>query len=169
MTTPGKNLSSSSNESQLRLLRLTTPEKIPRRRRKKGRYATELAVVVGVVLGGILAVLQLQEVTGKLSQVPEALFVMADVAAVILIAAALTERTRTGLLCGAITAISQLLTLIGFYAYSYTIAVAIEIVPLQSLRLLTYPLAGLIGGYLGHRIAEARVLESSRHIRRTSR
>jgi hypothetical protein len=150
---------------------LTTPEKLPKRRgrRKKGRYETELAVVVGVVLGGMLAVLQLQEVTGKLLQVPEALFVMADVAAVILVAAALTKRVRTGLLCGAIAAISQLLTLIGSYAYSYTITVAIDLVPLQSLRLLMYPVAGLIGGYFGHHIATARTFESSRHVRRTSR
>jgi sulfite exporter TauE/SafE len=94
---------------------------------------------------------------------------MADVAALVLVAAALTKRVRTGLLCGAIAAISQLLTLISFYSYSYTVAVAIETVPLQSLRVLTYAAAGLIGGYLGHRIAEARVLESSRHIRRTGR
>ena len=150
---------------------MTTPEKTPkRRRRKKGDAQAELkAAIVGILLGGVLAVLQLQEAMPRWSQVPAFLPVITQVAAVLLVTAALTERARTGLLCGALAAISQFLTLLGFYAYSYTIGVAIYVVPLESLRILMYPAAGVIGGYVGDRITEARSVEPSRHIRRIGR
>ena len=128
-----------------------------------------MAAIVGVLLGGVLAALQLQETVPRWSQVPESLFVIADLVAVLLVTAALTERVRTALLCGVIAAASQFLTLLGFFAYSYGIVVAIDVVPLQSLRVLTYPAAGVIGGYIGHRIAEVRTVESSRRIRRIVR
>jgi ABC-type transport system involved in cytochrome c biogenesis permease subunit len=151
---------------------LTTPEKIPKRRRAKKaeRIAGfESAVVVGVLLGGALGALQLQEAVPRWSQVPESLFVIAHVAAVLLVTAALTERMRTGLLCGVIAAISQFLALLGFYSYSYGIVLSTSVIPFQSLRILTYPPAGVIGGYIGHRIAEARSGRTSRPIRRIDR
>lgn len=128
-----------------------------------------MAAIVGLLLGGVLAALQLQETVPKWSQVPESLFVIADLVAVILVTAALTERVRTAMLCGVIAAASQFLTLLAFFAYSYGIVVAIGLVPFQSLRLLTYPAAGVIGGYIGHRIAEVHTVESSRRIRRIVR
>ena len=65
------------------------------------------------------------------------------------------------MLCGVLAAISQFLTLLGFYAYSYGIVVPIEVLPLQSLRVLMYPAAGVIGGSVGDRITRAR--ESAAH------
>jgi hypothetical protein len=167
---PEKSLSSSIDELH-RLSRLTIPEKIPKRtRRKKSNADAQLnAVIAGVLLGGALAALQLQETVPRWSQVPESLSVITSAVAVALVTAALTERVRGGVLCGAIAAISQLLTLLGFYTYSYGFAVSIAIVPLQSLRILTYPVAGVIGGYVRHRTTEARSAEPSRHIRRTNR
>ena len=161
------------NDLQLRLWLLTTPEKISKRRRagrKAERIAEfESAVIVGVLLGGALGALQLQEAIPRWSQVPESLFVIAHLAAVLLVTTALTERVRAGLLCGVIASISQFLTLLGFYAHSYGIVVSIIVIPLQSLRILTYPLAGVIGGYIGNRIAEAWSGRSSRPIRRVNR
>lgn len=126
------------------------------RRRRRGRTAgAELAVIVGALLGGALAVLQLQESVPRWSQVPESLFVIADVAAVFLVTAALTGRVRTGLLCGVLAAISQFLVLVSFYAYSYGIVVSITLIPFQSLRVLMYPEVGVIGGFVGDRIAGA--------------
>lgn len=166
--TPEKSLSSSIDQLH-RLSRLTTPEKTPkRRRRKKVDAQAELkAVIVGVLLGGALAALQLQEGTPRWSQVPESLSVIASVVATLLVAAALTEQMRDGLLCGAMAAITQFLTVLGFYSYSYTIGVAIAIVPYQSLRILMYPPAGVIGGYVASRTRKARGVEPSRRVRRT--
>jgi ABC-type transport system involved in cytochrome c biogenesis permease subunit len=138
-----------------------------KRRRKAERNAAELAAIVGIVLGAALGALQLQETVSRWSQVPESLFVIADLTAVLLITAALTQGVRTGLLSGVIAAISQFLTLLGFFSYSFGIALAIYVVPLESLRLLTYPLAGVIGGYVGARIAETRSFKSPGPIRRT--
>ena len=91
-------------------MRLTTPEKMSKkkRRRKAERNAAELAAIVGIVLGAALGALQLQETVSRWSQVPESLFVIADLTAVLLITAALTQGVRTGLLSGVIAAISQL-------------------------------------------------------------
>jgi hypothetical protein len=157
---------------QVWLSSLTTPEKTLKRtgRSRRGRTVeSELAVIVGILMGGGLAVLQVQETVSRWSQVPESIFVFANVTAVLLVTAALTKRMRTGLLCGVLSAVSQFLTLIGFYAHSYGIVVAIVALPLQSLRVLTYPAVGVIGGYVGHSIAAARAAESSRHVRRTNR
>jgi pheromone shutdown protein TraB len=150
---------------------LTTPEKIPRKRgRKKGSAEALLAaVVVGMLLGGALGVLQLQEAMPRWSQVPESLSVFASVVATLLVVAALTKRMRSGLLCGAIAAISQFLTMLAFYSYSYTIGVAIALVPYQSLRMLAYPAAGVIGGYVGSHIREARSVAPPRRVRHTHR
>ena len=165
-----KSLSSSIDDLH-RLSRLTTLEKTPKRRRRKKRdeNAEWKAVIVGIFLGGALAALQLQEPTPRWSQVPESLFVITHVVAVLLVTAALTERAREGLLGGAVAAISQFLTVLGFYSYSYAIEVAIAVVPYQSLRILMYPAAGVIGGYVGSRTGEARSVEPSRDIRRTKR
>ena len=166
---PEKNLSSSIDELH-RLSRLASPEKMPKRRRRKKRADAEWkAGIVGILLGGALAALQIQEATPRWSQIPESLSVITSLVAVLLVTAALTERVKTGLLCGAIAAISQFLTLLSFYTYSYTLVLAIAVVPLQSLRILTYPAAGVIGGYVGHRTTEAYSVEPSRHIRRTDR
>jgi len=128
-----------------------------------------MAAIVGLLLGGVLAAVQFQENLPRSSQVPESLFVIADLVAVLLVTAALTERVRTALLCGVIAAASQFLTLLGFFAYSYGIVLAMGVVPFQSLRVLTYPAAGIIGGYIGHRIPGARGIESSRRVRRIDR
>jgi ABC-type transport system involved in cytochrome c biogenesis permease subunit len=138
-----------------------------KRRRKAKRNATELAAIVGMVLGGALGALQLQETIPRWSQVPESLFVIAHLTAVLLITAALTQGVRMGLLSGAMAAVSQFLTLIGFFTYSFGIALATYVVPLECMRLLTYPFAGVIGGYIGARIAEIRSVKSSGRIRRT--
>ena len=103
------------------------------------------------------------------SQVPESLWVITSVVGVLLVTAALTKRVRTGLLCGAIATISQFLTLLGFYAYSYTIDLALAVVPYESLRVLVYPAVGVVGGYVGSRTREARGVAASQHIRRTDR
>jgi hypothetical protein len=174
---PENTLSSSMDELQPGPWRLTTPEKISiskiskrRRGRKAERIAEfESAAIVGVLLGGALGALQIQEAIPRWSQVPESVFVIVHVAAVLLVTTALTERVRTGLLCGVMASISQFLTLLGFYAYSYGIVVSISVIPFQPLRILTYPLAGVIGGYIGQRIAEARSGRSSRPIRRLDR
>jgi hypothetical protein len=139
------------------------------RRKKRDAQALSVAAVVGVLLGVALAALQLQETVPKWSQIPEILFTIADLVAVILVTAALTERVRTALLCGVIAAASQFLSLLAVFAYSYGIAVALAVVPFQSLRMLTYPAAGVIGGYIGYRIATAGTVESSRHGRRIDR
>jgi hypothetical protein len=154
-----------------RLSRLITPRKMTKRTRRKRRDANAewKAVIVGVLLGGAFAALQVLEAMPRWSKVPDLLSVATPAVAVVLVTAALTERARTGLLCGVMAAISQLLTLLGFYAYSYTIGVALAVVPLQSLRILMYPVAGVIGGYVVHRTTEARSVEPSRHIRRTNR
>jgi len=167
---PEKSLSSSIDQLY-RLSHLTSPEKTPKRsRRKKGKANAELnAVIVGVLLGGALAVLQLQEGMPRWSQVPASLPVIASVVATLLVGAALTEQARGGLLCGAIAAISQFLTVLAFYSYSYTIGLAMAVVPFQSLRVLMYPPAGVIGGYVGSRAREARGVETSRRVRRTDR
>lgn len=154
-----------------RLLRLTIPEKMPKRRkRKKGSPKAELdAVIVGILLGGALAVLQLQEAMPRMSQVPESLSVIASVVATLLVTAALTKRVGGGLLCGAVAAVAQFLMVLGFYSYSYTIGVAMAVVPYQSLRVLMYPAAGIIGGYLASRTREAHSIEHSRRARHTDR
>jgi len=141
-----------------------------RRRRKKGRTNAKWnAVIVGIILGGILAALQIQEATPRWSQVPESLSLVTSAVAALLVTAAVTEREREGLLCGSTAAIFQFVTLFGFYAYSYTIGVAMAVVPLQSLRILTYPAAGVIGGYVANRITETYSVEPSRHIRHLRR
>jgi cytochrome bd-type quinol oxidase subunit 2 len=141
---------------------LTTPRKTQKRRRKKGNANAELyAVIFGMILGGALAALQLQEGTPRLSQVPEFLLATTSFVAMFLVTAALTERVRDGLICGVIAVISQFLAMLSFYSYSYTITVAIAVVPYQSLRILTYPAAGLIGGYVGSYTREARSTEPS--------
>lgn len=145
---------------------MTAPEKIQKRRRRR-KADRNAAAIVGVVLGGALAALQLQETVPRWSQVPESLFVIAHLTAVLLITAASTQGMRTGLLSGVVAAISQFLTLLGFFTYSYGIAIAMYVVPLDSLRLLTYPAAGVVGGYVGNRIAETRSVKSSRPVRRT--
>jgi hypothetical protein len=122
-----------------------------------------------MLLGGALGVLQLQEAMPRWSQVPESLSVFASVVATLLVVAALTKRMRSGLLCGAIAAISQFLTMLAFYSYSYTIGVAIALVPYQSLRMLAYPAAGVIGGYVGSHIREARSVAPPRRVRHTHR
>ena len=167
---PKKSLSSSIDELH-RLSSLTTPEKMPRRgRRKRGNAEAELtAVIAGIVLGGVLAALQLQEATPRWSQIPESLSVITSVVAVLLVTAALTGQARGGFLCGAIVAISQFLMVLAFYSYSYTMGIAIAVVPYQSLRVLTYPAAGIIGGYIASRTREARRVEPSRRVRRTNR
>lgn len=167
---PKKSLSSSIDELH-RLSSLTTPEKMPRRgRRKRDNAETGVtAVIAGIVLGAGLAALQLQEATPRWSQIPESLSVITSVAATLLIAAALTGQARNGLLCGAIAAISQFLTVFAFHSYSYTMGVAMAVVPYQSLRILTYPAAGIIGGYIASRTMEARRVEPSRRVRRSNR
>jgi pheromone shutdown protein TraB len=144
---------------------LTTPEKMPKRRRRKERdaHAEWKAAIVGTFLGGAFAALQIQEATPRWSQIPESLSVITCAVAVLLVTAALTERVRIGLLCGGIAAISQFLTLLTFYAYSYTIGVAIAVVPLQSLRILAYPAGGFIGGYVGHRMRRTQRRTLSAH------
>jgi hypothetical protein len=165
-----KSLSSSAVELD-GLSRLTTPEKVPKRRRRKRIHAGAAwrAVIVGILLGGGLAALQLQEDMPRWSQVPVGLFAAASVAALLLVTAALTNRLETGLLCGAVAAVTQFLALLGFYAYSYTIDVAIAVVPFQSLRILMYPVAGVIGGYIGGYIPTERSLKLTRHMRGTGR
>jgi hypothetical protein len=149
---------------------LTTPEKTPKRKRRK-KIDADVAwrsVIAGMVLGGGLAAVQLQEVMPRWSQVPVGLFAAASVAALVLVAAALTNRVQTGLLCAAVAAATQFLTLLGFYSYSITIGVAIVVVPLQSIRMLLYPFAGVIGGYMGGYIpTETRSVKPTRHTRRT--
>jgi pheromone shutdown protein TraB len=162
----------SSSMIQLHRLRdLTTPEKIPRKRgRIKGNAEAELgAVLVGMFLGGALGALQIQEAMPTWSQVPESLSVIASVVATLLVVAAFTQRMRSGLLCGAIAAISQFLTVLAFYSYTNTIGVAMAVVPYQSLGVLAYPAAGVIGGYVGSHIREARSVAPTRRLRHTRR
>lgn len=150
---------------------MTTPETMPRRRRRKKRDANAgwKAIIVGLLLGEAFAALQLVEAMPKWSEVPDFVSVITPAVAVLLVTGALTDRMKTGLLCGAIAATSQFLTLLGFYGYSYTIRLALAVVPLQSLRILMYPAAGVIGGYFGDRTTEVRSVESSRNVRRANR
>ena len=166
-----KSLSSSTGPVH-GLSHLTTPQKVPKRRRRRriDADAAWRAVIVGVLLGGGLAALQLEEVMPRWSQVPVGLFAAASVAALLLVTAALTNRLETGLLCGAVAAVTQFVGLLGFHAYSYTIGVAIAVVPFQSLRTLMYPVAGVVGGYFGGYIpTEPRSAKPARHMRRTGR
>jgi len=150
--------------------KVKTPEKMPTRsRRKRDANAKWNAVVVGIVLGGGFAALQVLEAMPRWSEVPDFPLVITPVVAVLLVTAALTERASMGLLCGAVAAISQFLMLLGFYAYSYTAGVALAVVPLLSLRVLTYPAAGIIGGYIAHRTADDHRIRPSRHVKRSRR
>jgi pheromone shutdown protein TraB len=150
---------------------LTIPEKGTkrRRRRKHDANAEWKAVIVGILLGGAFGGLQLLEAMPRWSEVPDFLSVITPAVAVLLVTAAVTDRVKTGLLCGAIAATSQLLAVLGFYAYSFTIGVALAVVPLQSLRILMYPATGIIGGYFGDRTTETRSVEPSRVIRHRNR
>jgi hypothetical protein len=150
---------------------LTTPEKATKRRRRKKHDANAewKAVIVGILLGGAFAGLQLMEAMPRWSGVPDFLSAITPAVAVLLVTAAVTDRVKTGLLCGAIAATSQFLAVLGFYAYSYTLGVAVAVVPLQSLRILMYPAMGIIGGYFGDLTTETRSVEPSRVIKHTKR
>jgi len=150
---------------------LATPEKATKRRTRKRRDSNaEWKVgIVGILLGWAFAGLNLVEAMPRWSGVPDFLSAVTPAVAVLLVTAAVTDRVKTGLLCGAIAATMQFLVVLGFSAYTYTMAVAIAVVPFQSLRILTYPAMGIIGGYFGDRTTETHSVDHSRRTRRTSR
>jgi O-antigen ligase len=150
---------------------LATPEKATKRRIRKRRdsNAEWKAAIVGILLGWAFAGLNLVEAMPRWSGVPDFLSAVTPALAVLLVTAAVTDRVKTGLLCGAIAATMQFLVVLGFSAYTYTMAVAVAVVPFQSLRILTYPAMGIIGGYFGDRTTETHRVDHSRRTRRASR
>lgn len=117
-----------------------------KRRKKDEAKAATQALIVGLVLGAVFATLELQAPTSSQAS-PFLPLIFA--AATLLIAAAVTDRARTGLLCGAAGTASQMLTLLIYivYTYSITFGVALDVVISELPGVLAYPLAGTIGGY----------------------
>jgi hypothetical protein len=71
----------------------------------------------------------------------------------LLVCAALVETSRNGLVCGLIALVAQNLGTFARYLFSAGVDVAAAVVFYSLLLTLLYPVAGMIGGYLGGKLA----------------
>lgn len=70
----------------------------------------------------------------------------------LLICSALIETPRNGLMCGFVALAAQNLGTFAKYAVVAGVEIAVAVVSYSLLLTLTYPVAGMIGGYLGGRL-----------------
>jgi len=117
------------------------------RKKGLGTKAVLQALLAGLALGVAFVTAELEIPASQ----PSGLLAVIFVVVTLLVAAAVTDRARTGAVFGAAATLSQFLGLLIFYAYAWSPSVGLDIALSAALRTLTYPLAGLIGGYVVNR------------------
>jgi len=110
------------------------------------------AVAAGAAIGGLFAAV------GILASpnIPDELLALTFAASLILMSTPFLRSVLSGLICGIITLITQSTLEIFYYASAgpYGVSIVAAILPYSSLslyRLTTFPVAGILAGYIGQR------------------
>lgn len=109
-------------------------------------------VVLGVMIGGLLG---LVEVLTIRSPLPDEVLTVAYAAVLILMSAPFLRSPQAGLICGIMALATQTASEFLYFASTYGIAIAAGVLPYTPLflyRIVAFPLAGALAGYLSKRI-----------------
>jgi len=114
------------------------------------------SVILGVMIGGILGVVEVLTIRSPLS---DELLTLAYAAVLILMSMPFLRSSRAGLICGITALLTQTALEFLYLASTYGIAIATGILPYTHLflyRIVAFPLAGALAGYLSKRIQKSR-------------
>lgn len=111
------------------------------------------AVAVGAAIGGLFAAVEIL----ASPNIPDELLALAFAASLILMSTPFLRSVVSGLICGIIAAITQTTLGVFYYALTgpYGISIVAAILPYSVLslyRLVAFPVAGILAGYLSQRI-----------------
>jgi len=118
--------------------------------------STLRSVILGVMIGGILGVVEVLTIRSPLS---DELLTLAYAGVLVFMSAPFLRSIRAGLICGIIALVTQTALEFLYLASTYGIAIAAGILPYTTLflyRIVALPLAGALAGYLSKRIQRIR-------------